>query len=102
MLFIFSLSANAERITAGGQIPESVHVFPNSGMFVFYATLTAGSSPECFGANRWSIKTTKPGAKELISMVIAAKLAKRTISVIGSGHCNPDGYGYEVMYLYLN
>lgn len=89
-------------LRASKQDPYQVHIFPNGGMFVFYAKITSGTAPSCSGDNRWSIKTDKPGASALISMVIAAKSSARTISVVGTGKCNPAGYGYEVSYLYYN
>lgn len=91
---------------ANNEKPYAVHAFPQAGMFVFYAntvsTTVDGLLPSCSGDHRWSIKTDSPGAKETISMIIAAKTSGRTITVKGNGTCNPSGYGYLVSYLYLN
>jgi len=106
LIFVFiilpSMTVAAPALQAVKQAPSSVHIFPQQGMFVFYATITSGTLPSCSGDNRWSIKTDKPGAKELISMIIAARTSGRTVTVMGDGTCNPDGYGYQVSYMYYN
>lgn len=104
-IFVLSfpiIAISAPVLQAVNQTPYSIHIFPNEGMFVFYANVTSGDLPGCSGNNRWSIKTDKPGAKELISMIIAARTAGRTVTVMGDGTCNPDGYGYLVSYVYYN
>jgi len=101
LLSFFSVVFSAE-FTAKEQEPRSVHMF-TSGIFVFYATVTHGVPPACSGQNRWAIKSGSTVAKEIISMVIAAKASSRTITVVGTGNCNPDGgSGYGIRYLYLN
>lgn len=102
ILLVISLPVLSEQFTANNQQPGSVHIFPNSRMFVFYADVTSGVSPTCSGENRWALNTSYPSAKELISMVITAKATGKTMPVIGSGNCNQGGYGYEIHYLYLN
>ena len=100
ILYCFATPIIAQ--VASGANPTGVHVFPHQGVFVFYATVTEGELPACSGDHRWAISTDAPGAKELISMVTAAKVANRTITVIGNDACNPTGFGYYVNYLYLN
>lgn len=102
VILLISQSVFSNTIAAINQAPHTVHVFPANGMFVFYATVTSGTLPSCSGDNRWAVNTDKPGAKELISMVIAAKVSGRTIHVHGSGNCDPSGFGYEINYLQLN
>jgi hypothetical protein len=34
-------------------------------------------------------------------MVIAAKVSGRTVTVVGTDRCNPDGFGYEIGWLRL-
>lgn len=104
LLLVLSLIqvSYAGDITASQQVPYNIHIFPQNGMFVFYANITDGDLPSCNGDHRWSINTDKPGAQELISMVIAARTAGNVITVKGTGDCNPDGYGYQVNYLFYD
>ena len=101
-LLLFGTSINAQQFVAANQKPTGVHIAPGHGILVFHAIVTSGTKPSCAGDNRWSIKTDTPGAKELISMVIAAKVSDRTITVHGDGNCDSSGWGYKISYMYLN
>lgn len=73
---LFAGSAvNASSCRAAEQIPYNIHMFPNSGIFVFYAQVAEGDMPSFNGDHRWSIALDQPGADVLISMVIGAGTA---------------------------
>ena len=103
-VLIFSISTVAYSAVpvAVKQLPKDVHMF-TTGVFVFYADVTEGDQiANCSGNNRWAINASSTGAKEIISMVIAAKVAGQTITVVGTGNCNPNGgSGYGISHLYL-
>lgn len=100
LLSFGSLSASAQ--IARDAAPTGIHVFPETGVFVFYATVTEGVRPNCQGDDRWALRTSEPAAAELISMVISATVSGRTVTVVGSDTCDSSQAGYHIQYLYLN
>lgn len=88
--------------TATQQTVSNIHVYPNLGQFVFSASITSGSLPACAGDHVWAVNTALPGGKEVVSIVLAAKLRGVTVTVVGTGNCNTERFGYEVESIYLD
>ena len=81
--------------------PTTVHIYRGANTFIFYATVNEGQPPTCSGLNRWAVKLDSTAAKEIISMVVSAKVSGRNISVLGDGTCDVSGQGYSIDALWI-
>lgn len=101
LLFSFNSFSQANLVASRVQV-SNPHIFPHNGVFVFNAVVTEGELPNCSGNNRWAMQTDAPGAEALISIVISAKVANQTVTVVGDGSCDASNFGYRVGYVLLH
>ena len=70
----------------------------SGGSYAFYLTGTRSGKPSCATDDNWSIPNpSSDNAKALLSMVLTAFAAGKTVQVQGTGACDPTAATREVV-----
>lgn len=70
--------------------------------FIYVSTLDSDIGCNTANTNAFAIDANSAGGRAMIAVVIAAQVAGRTITVVGTGTCSVWGLAETVSQIYLN
>jgi Ni,Fe-hydrogenase I small subunit len=74
----------------------------SNGQYILQLSGAYSNMPACNTLGGWNIRADSPGGKALIAQAIAAQIAGRTLSIVGTGACTYTSTREDVLYMTMN
>lgn len=95
LLALLAASINASAGSVTGKV-SSIIVRSSDNLHYVYMSGKALNPPSCQAQNYWMIDEKTETGKNQLSMLIAARLADRAVTIIGKGTCKRWGDGEDI------